>query len=113
MIFMHIKLIQEGEAALFYKFDRTLNGYLIAGLLVAPNTPAKMAFAKIWTYFVSEIVKEDDIYCSMVAGAENTLFANYLTYYSEINGLSIYKVDNFLKDQYSSYARNVEGRTGG
>ena len=92
MIFGHCSIIQEGEAALFYRFNKPLNGYMIAGLLVAPNPAAKMAF--------------------IVAGTENTLFENYLTYHSTLeNGLKIYKVDNFLKDKYSTFAKHVENKT--
>ena len=52
MIFAHTSLIQEGEAALFYRFDKVLNGYMIAGLFVLPNIEARLDFSKIWTYFV-------------------------------------------------------------
>jgi hypothetical protein len=106
MIFAHVKIIQEGEAALFYRFDRKLNGYMIAGLFIAPNMPAKMAFGKVWKYFVSAVVQADDIYCSVPIGIENSMFDNYLDYYDTINGLKIYKVDNFLKEQYSSYEQH-------
>ena len=56
MIFAHTSLIQEGEAALFYNFNRPLNGYMIAGVLINDTIEAKLNFAKVWTYFVSEIV---------------------------------------------------------
>ena len=44
MIFAHASLIQEGEAALFYRFDSSLNGYMIAGVLVSPTVEAKINF---------------------------------------------------------------------
>ena len=113
MLFQHCKLIQEGEAILFYQHSRKLNGYMIAGMLIAPNTAAKMAFAKIWTYFVSKVVMADDIYCSILPSADNTMFDNYLTYHDEVDGLKIYKVDNFLKDKYSSFARHLENKQSG
>lgn len=113
MIFVHCKLIQEGEAAIFYKYNRQLQGYMIAGVFVAPNVAAKLAFAKVWKYFVSEVVQADDIYCSVPLGIENTMFTDYLDFHSELNGLRIYKVDNFLKDQYSTYAKHLEGRASG
>ena len=103
MIFTHVSLVQEGEAALFYRFDRKMNGYMIAGLLVGTSTEAKLDFAKIWTYFVSEVVQADDIYCSIQLEGQHTMFDNYVNYHDTINGLKIYKVDNFLKKQYSSY----------
>ena len=113
MIFAHCRIIQEGEAVLFYRFNRPLNGYMIAGMLIAPNPAAKIAFAKVWKYFVSEVVTSDDIYCSIVPGEDNTIFQNYLTYHGEIDGLKIYKVDNLVKDQYSTYARHLENRNSG
>ena len=65
MIFAHASLIQEGEAVLFYNFNKQMNGYMIAGLIVVDNVEARLDFAKVWTYFVSEIVQADDIYCSI------------------------------------------------
>ena len=109
MIFAHASMIQEGESALFYRFDRSLNGYMIAGVFIAPNLAAKMNFAKVWKYFVSEIVQADDIYASIPLEGENSLFNNYLTYYDTIEGgLKIYKVDTFLKKQYSNYDKHIE-----
>ncbi len=108
MIFAHSKLIQEGESALFYRFNRQLNGYMIAGVFIAPNMEAKMNFAKVWKYFVSAVVQADDIYCSVPIGISNSMFTNYLTYYDTIDDLKIYKVDNFLKEQYSSYQKHKQ-----
>jgi len=108
MIFTHASMIQEGESALFYRFNRPLNGYMIAGLFIAPNVTAKMDFYKVWKYFVSEIVQADDIYCSVPLGVTSSMFDNYLDYHDTINGLKIYKVDNCLKKQYSSYDKHKE-----
>ena len=108
MIFAHTSLIQEGESALFYRFNRPLNGYMIAGLFIAPNMEAKLNFAKVWKYFVSEIVQADDIYCSIPVGVTSSMFDNYLDYHDTIDGLKIYKVDNFLKKQYSNYDKQRE-----
>ena len=108
MIFAHSSIIQEGEAALFYRFSRPLNGYMIAAILVSDNIEAKMNFAKVWTYFVSEIVQADDIYASISLEGQNSMFNNYLDYHDTIDGLKIYKVDNFLKKQYSNYDKHIE-----
>ncbi len=107
MIFSQCNLIQDGDAVLFYRFNRTLNGYLIAGLFVAPNAIAKIGFSRVWTYFVSEIVRADDIYCSVPLGITNALFEKYLTFHQEIDGLNIYKVDNSLKEQYSAFSKHL------
>ncbi len=108
MIFAHTSLIQEGEAILFYRYSRLLNGYMIAGVFINDNIEAKLDFAKVWTYFVSEIVQADDIYASIPLGASNSMFTNYTNYYDTIDGLKIYKVDNFLKKQYSNYDKHIE-----
>jgi len=108
MIFAHTSIIQEGESALFYRFNRPLNGYMIAGMFIAPNITAKLNFAKVWKYFVSEIVQADDIYCSVPLGVTNSMFENYLEYHDTIEDLKIYKVDNFLKNKYSEYDKHKE-----
>ena len=108
MIFAHSSIIQEGEAALFYRFNRILNGYMIAGLFIAPNIEAKLDFAKVWEYFVSEVVQGDDMYCSVPLGVTSSLFKNYLNYHDTIDGLKIYKVDYYLKREYSSYNKHIE-----
>jgi len=108
MIFAHASMIQEGESALFYRFNRPLNGYMISGVFIAPNTTAKLNFVKIWKYFVSEIVRADDIYASLPLGITSSMFENYMNYHDTINGFKIYKVDNFLKKQYSSYDKHLE-----
>ena len=108
MVFAHVSLIQEGQAALFYRHTKKMKGYMIAGTLIGPDLIDKMNFAKIWKYFVSEVVQADDIYCSISLELSNSMFNNYLDYHSTIDGIKIYKVDNFLKKQYSSYDKHKE-----
>lgn len=108
MLFTHVSLVQEGEAVLFYRFDRKLNGYMIAGVIVGTSLEAKLDFAKIWTYFVSEVVQSDDIYCSIPLEGQHSMFNNYLTYHSDSGTLKIYKVDSFLKTKYSNYDKQKE-----
>ena len=108
MIFTHVSLVQEGEAALFYRFDRKLNGYMIAGVIISDTMEAKLEFVKVWKYFVSEIVQKDDIYASIPLSTTNSMFTNYTSYYDTIEGRKLYKVDNYLKKQYSSYEKHLE-----
>ena len=108
MIFTHASMIQEGESALFYRFNRPLNGYMIAGVFIAPNLTAKLSFIKVWKYFVSEIVQADDIYASIPLGVTNSMFENYMEYHDTIDGFKIYKVDKYLKKQYSNYDKHIE-----
>ena len=108
MIFTHASMIQEGESALFYRFNRSLNGYMVAGVFIAPNLTAKLDFVKVWKYFVSEIVQSNDIYASIPLGVTSSMFENYMNYHDTINGFKIYKVDKYLKKQYSSYDKHKE-----
>jgi len=108
MIFTHASMIQEGESALFYRFNRPLNGYMIAGVFIAPNLTAKLDFVKVWKYFVSEIVQSDDIYASIPLGVTSSMFENYMNYHDTIDGFKIYKVDKYLKKKYSNYDKHLE-----
>tara|TARA_B110000438_G_C15329489_1_gene443069 strand:+ start:198 stop:542 length:345 start_codon:yes stop_codon:yes gene_type:complete len=108
MIFTHVSLIQEGEAALFYRFDRKLSGYMIAGVIISDTMEARLEFVKVWKYFVSEIVQKDDIYASIPLSVTNSMFTNYTSYYDTIEGRKLYKVDNYLKKQYSNYEKHLE-----
>ena len=110
MLFSHCKLIQEGDAVLFYTHSNVLNGYFVVGLIIAPDLVAKMNFAKIWKYFVSSVVLDDDMYCSLMPEVNNTMFTNYLTYHSTIEGRKMYTIDNYLKSKYSSYELAKERR---
>ncbi|MEA2037025.1 MAG: hypothetical protein U9O94_05925 [Nanoarchaeota archaeon] len=108
MIFKHCKLIQEDGCILFYRYSRVLKGYEIAGLIIADSNIARISFAKIWKYFVSEIVRGDDIYCSIVEGIHNNLFTKYTIYHDTIDGIKIYKVKDSLKTFTSQYTKHLE-----
>ena len=98
MIFTHVSLIQEGEAALFYRFDRKLSGYMIAGVIISDTMEARLEFVKVWKYFVSEIVQKDDIYASIPLSVTNSMFTNYTSYYDTIEGRKL----------YSNYEKHLE-----
>lgn len=109
MIFKHCSLIQEKGAILFYRFNRPLNGYVIAGVIIEDTIEAKRSFVEIWKYFLTEIVRDDDMYCSIALGSQNSMFEEYTTFHSEIDGVKMYKIDNFLKEQYSAYVQRLKG----
>ena len=81
---------------------------MIAGVIISDTMEAKLEFVKVWKYFVSEIVQKDDIYASIPLGTTNSMFTNYTSYYDTIEGRKLYKVDNYLKKQYSSYEKHLE-----
>ena len=111
MLFAQCSVIQEGDSILFYHFNRQLNGYVIAGVIIGNSAAAKLSFAKIWKYFVSEVVTSDDIYCSIMVDPSNTLLSTHVHYHSTVDGRKIYKVDNAIKDQYSTFTTHIQ-RTG-
>ena len=113
MIFQTVNLIQEGESILFYRYNKQLKGYLIAGLFVSPSLAGKIDFGRLWEYFVSEVVKSQDIYCSIMLGSQNTMFDKWLNYYDTIDGLKIYKLDNAFASKNSQYAKYLEVRKRG
>jgi len=92
MIVKHCKIIQEKGCALFYSYNRELKGYEISGLIIAPTRKAKLAFKKVWQYFISDIVQEDDIYCSFFNKSKNWIFTKCVEYYTTINNTDIYKI---------------------
>lgn len=108
MIFKHCSLIQEGEAALFYRFNRPLNGYMIAGVIIAPKISAKIDFIKIWRYFVSEVVRSNDIYASLITDKDDSIFGVHATFHTDMGGRKIYKIDNSYRDLYSTYSQHLK-----
>ena len=108
MIFKHCSLIQEGEAVLFYTYARSMGGYIITGILVADNMTAKRDFVKIWKHFVSEVVRTDNVYCSLLSGDTATMLKRYLTFHDTVEGIDIYKLDPEFRDRYSSYTTHLK-----
>lgn len=113
MKFYPCTLLQDDKVALVYTYNRELKGYMIAGLYIHDTVAAKLRFAKVWKYFVTEIVRNDDIYCSIPISEEHSMFRGYLEFYDKIEDMDIYKVDNYLKHQYSDYLTHVENTTNG
>lgn len=101
--------IQYGESLLFFKKEKSLRGYMIIGIFIAPNVDAKVDFAQLWKYFLKFIVKNNDMYCSLFLDGLTDFFPGHIHYHSELNGLSIFKIDNFLKEKYSKYFKKDTG----
>lgn len=113
MIFQTVSLIQEGQSVLFYRYNKQLKGYMIAGIFIAPTLEGKVDFGRLWEYFVSEVVKADDVYCSILLGSENSMFDKWTNYYDTVDGLEIYKLDNAFTAKHSKYAKYLEVRKSG
>lgn len=108
MIFQTVSLIQEGNSILFYRYNKQLKGYMIAGVFIGPNLEDQMNFGILWEYFISEIVKAADIYCSVLLGSQNSMFDKWINYYDTIDGLDVYKLDNAYTATHGNYAKYLE-----
>lgn len=93
VLFSPAQLLQKGEAMLVYQYRRDLEAFLIAGILCAPNTSARIDLTKILRYFFIEIVRNKDAYCSLFLEGLTEVFPGQLKYAKELNGLSLFKVD--------------------
>jgi len=92
--FHHCTVLQKGEAFIYYMYNRELNGYLIASMVVANNMKAKIHLASIIKYFFTEISRNKDVYCSLFEdGLE--FFSEYITEHGELNGVKIYKIESY------------------
>jgi len=94
--FHHCTVLQKGEAFVYYNYNRELKGFFIASLVVANNLKARLNLAKLIVYFFKEIVRNKDVYCSLFNNSANA-FTNHMvksiTKHSELNGLTIYKIE--------------------
>lgn len=93
VLFSPAQLLQKGEAMLIYQYRRDLEAFLIAGILCAPNTSARVDLVKVLQYFFNEIVKNKDVYCSLFLDGITEIFPGQIKYAKELNGLSLFKVD--------------------
>lgn len=103
MIIQHCKVIQEGTCLLFYKYDKHLAGYFICGILVEDTPLGKLSFAKLWKYFLEELVRLDDIYCCKFPGISASILESYTEFYKTIEEVDIYKVKNYLQHTPNVY----------
>jgi len=94
ILFTSATLLQKGEAILVYQYRKDISAYLIASILCAPNTSARIDLTKALMYFFRNIVKNKDAYCSLFLDGITDIFPGQLKYSQELNGLSIFKIDN-------------------
>ena len=54
--------------------------------------------------FPKYLFKEKDIYCIIYDGAIDThVFKNHMKYHSTLDGLKVYKINNFIMDNPDAY----------
>jgi len=91
--FHHCTVLQKGEAFIYYMYNRNLEGFLIASIVCADNTVAKVHLASLLKYFFAEVSRSKSVYCSLFDGDENKLFPGHVTPHSELNGMQVYKIE--------------------
>ena len=94
ILFASASVIQKGEAMLFYQDRKDIPGYLIAAIICAPNTYARIDLVGVMNYFFKEIVRDREAYCSLFLDGITDIFPGQLSYKQELNGLSIFKIDH-------------------
>ena len=92
--FNHCTALQKGEAYIYYMYNRELEGFLIASIVVAKNDKAKMGLASLLKYFFTEISRKKDVYCSLFDDSLD-FFSGYITEAGKLNGMSIYKIEAY------------------
>ena len=96
--------LQKGQATLIHGYSIDLKGSIVIGVFIGKQIRDKFHFAEIWRHFVTKIVKEKDIYCIIYDGAIDThVFKNHMKYHSTLDGLQVYKINNFMMDNPDAY----------
>ena len=96
--------LQKGQASLIHSYSVTLNGSLVVGVFVGKQIRDKFDFAAVWRHFVTNIAKEKSIYCVIYDGyLETQVFKNQMEYHSTLDGLKVYKINNFILDNPAAY----------
>ena len=96
--------LQKGQASLIHSYSVTLNGSLVVGVFVGKQIRDKFDFAAVWRHFVTNIAKEKSIYCIIYDGyLETQVFKNQMEYHSTLDGLKVYKINNFILDNPAAY----------
>ena len=98
------RYLQKGQASLIHAYSVTLNGSLVIGVFIGKQIRDKFDFIDVWRHFVTNIAKEKSIYCVIYDGAVDThVFKNQMEYHSIVNGLQVYKINNFILDNPAAY----------
>ena len=96
--------LQKGQASLIYGYNASLDGSIVIGIFIGKQIRDKFSFVDVWRHFVTNIVKKKNIYCVIYDGAVDThVFKNQMEYHSIIDGLKVYKINNFMLDNPAAY----------
>jgi len=89
--FNHCTALQKGEAYIYYMYNRQLEGFLIASMVAADNSKAKIHLAQLIQYFFTEISRNKDVYCSLFNDSLDA-FKDRIEEQGELNGITIFKI---------------------
>ena len=106
-LYQNCKIVQHGEAAIFYQMRKDIEEtpvVFIAGVHIAPNLRAKVQFMILWRNFLNNVVLDNNMYCSLFLDGITDIFRGHMEYATELNGLSVFKIDNYIKEKYAKYA---------
>jgi len=62
--FHRCTVLQNGNAFLYYRHNKLLNGYHALSVMIGDDFKDKKSFAELLSYFFNEIVIDDDLYVS-------------------------------------------------
>ena len=100
--------LQKGQALLIHAYSVDLVGSLVIGVFIGKQIRDKFNFAEVWRHFVTNVAKEKSIYCVIYDGAvEAQIFKNQMEYHSIIDGLRVYKINNFILDNPAAYPNSI------
>ena len=96
--------LQKGQATLIHGYSVDLDGSIVIGIFIGKQIRDKFNFADIWRHFVTKIAKGKSIYCVIYDGyLETQVFKNQMEYHSTLDGLKVYKINNFILDNPAAY----------
>ena len=96
--------IQKGQASLIHAYSVDLSGSIVIGIFIGKQIRDKFNFEDVWRHFVTNIAKEKSIYCVIYDGyLETQVFKNQMEYHSTLDGLKVYKINNFILDNPAAY----------
>ena len=101
--FHRCTVLQNGNAYLYYRHDKRINGYLALTIAIGDDFKDKKNFAKLLKYFFNEIIINDDLYVSF-ADNDKGYFKYINTKPIEFDNHIIYKVKPYNNGQFKERA---------
>ena len=101
--FHRCTVLQNGNAFLYYRHNKLLNGYHALSIVIGDEFKDKKSFAELLQYFFNEIVIDDDLYVSFVDN-DNGWFKYIDETPIEYGKHTIYKVKRYNNGKFEEEA---------